>query len=201
MTKKLPRKRSTRPTRARRRKQHAAAVSKALQRRARTPTEPPPPVTGPNGERIRPSHWRYAHAKLELTEKGEAPTVVRIAKALHIDRCTLYEFLRRWPWLDAWVNSIARDAAVQMHGLILKRHGMLAIQGSVQSADLFCKMDGGHYTRSSPLDAPLPAGGGSYTLNLLIPRPEALGSSAPPAAAAPTSALIPRPAIPTVALR
>ena len=185
-------KRTIRPTRARRKKQHAAAVSKALKKIARVPTEPPPAVTVPNGEKIRPSHWRYAHTKLEMIEKGEAPTVVRIAKALHIDRCTLYEFLRRWPWLDEWVNAIARDAAVQMHGLILKRHGLLAIQGSVQSADLYCKMDGGFYARAGGglADGNVAAGAGAgvtVTNNFLVPRPDYAGALAAPVPALPAA--------------
>ena len=73
-------------------------------------------MQGPNGERIRASQWRYAHSRIELVERGTAPTVVAIAKVLGIHRVTVDKFLARYPWLDAWVDSLAHAAAGRAAG-------------------------------------------------------------------------------------
>jgi hypothetical protein len=129
---------------------------------------------GPNGETIRPSHWRYSHAKIELVERGISPTVVNIARVLGIHRVAVYQFRARYPWLDDWVNGLARDAAVEQFGLILKRHTDLAIQGSVASADLVHKIHAGHYTRGAAGAETFGAAHGAVQVvnNILVPRPD-----------------------------
>ena len=164
-------------TRSSKAKLTAAVALSVVRKRRRTVQlakrlEKATPVTGPAGVGIRPAHWRFCHAKLHLVESGKAPTVVAIAKELGINRVTLFKFLARYPWLNTWVNTIAREAAVEMHGLILKRHGLLAIQGSVPSADLFFKVEGGHYDRSGAGSSDLPGSVGGVTYNFLVPRPD-----------------------------
>lgn len=174
--------------------QDAVAAARALERAAEKATERQQPL-GPHGERIRASHWRYCHAKLELVEQGKGPTVVALAKALGINRVTLYKFLWRYPWVDGWVNGIARDAAVQRHGLVLLRHYNLAIQGSVPSADLVCKMEGGYYARTGGGgfgDDADPNGGRVIVNNtFLVPRPDYAAAAAKPALPAASVPAIP----------
>lgn len=163
------------PARGRPRSTPARVLKRAAEKAAETLQ-----ASGPTGERVRPSHWRYCRAKLRLVERGIGPTVVAIAKELGIHRVTLYKFLARYPWLDAWVDGLARAAAVHQYGQILLRHGHLAIQGSVQSADLVFKAEGGYYTRNGFGDGDSPNGGGQVVvqINSLVPRPDYAGALA-----------------------
>lgn len=111
------------------------------------PTKTLHSATGPGGAPIRHSHWRYVRAFLALIERGGAPTVTAIAKELHIHRVTLTQFKAKYPWLDEWVHGLAAAANVHLWAHVERRHGMLAIQGSTASAEVYAKMHCGVYGR------------------------------------------------------
>lgn len=197
----------SRDARSRRSAATASAPPATAPKASRTATETLH-TGGLAGDCIRPSHWRYLQAKLTIIERGGAPTGVAVAKELGIHRVTLCKFRRRYPWLDAWMDDQAREAAVRLRGQIMYRHGMLAIQGSVQSADIFCKMDGGYYSRhslsdSGDLDPELPSGPRVVvTNNILVPRPDYGPALAlPPASATGGVAAVPTSKIPVVRIR
>ena len=119
---------------------------------------------------------------------------------LGIHRVTVYKFLARYPWLNAWVNGLARAAAIHHYGLILLRHGHFAIQGSVASADLVFKAEGGYYDRNGGSgfgDNPVGDGRIHVTHNYLVPRPDYSQLQGPVQGPVVSSTPAPAPALPT----
>ncbi len=163
-------KNSTRASRGPRRTR-ARVAARPAEKRLQKATETLPEF-GPGGERIRPSHWRYSRAKLALCQRGVAPTYVALAKELTINRVTLHKYLRRYPWLDAWVDGQARQVGTKLFGAIQQRMGMMAIQGSVPAAIMYCQMETGIYSRrEAGLTAEDPTAH-LCQVNILVPCPE-----------------------------
>ena len=88
------------------------------------------------------AHDRVNKSKVSFGVQRNARASVINARTIH--RVTVYKFLARYPWLDASVDGLAHAPAVRQYGLILLRHGLLAIQRRVASAHLVCKMEGGY---------------------------------------------------------
>jgi hypothetical protein len=98
----------------------------------------------------------------------------------------VWKYLRRNPKVEAFVAGEMRAQNAHFLQPIVRRHSMLAMQGSVQSADFVAKVAGGSYTRplASPLDQETLGGG--MVVNLLVPRPEYPQGALPPLQAMPT---------------
>lgn len=95
---------------------------------------------------------------------------------------------------------------MHLWGLVERRHGFLAIQGSTASAEVYAKMHRGVYSRAGAPGDPDASGGGDGRVivnnNYLIPRPDyAVALAAPPALLPPASVPIPQVKIPTVSVR
>jgi hypothetical protein len=148
-----------------------------------------------------------------LCQRGVAPTHVAIARELKIHRVTLHKFLRRYPWLDAWVDGQARKASSHLFGAIKRRMGELGIQGNVQAAVMYCQMETGIYSDRDGAGANDPTAH-MMQVNILVPRPDMpFGGTMPLQAttlvaqpvsvlsASPAVAAPPGPAIPTVTVR
>lgn len=113
-----------------------------------------------------------------------------------------------WDFIDAQLQR----ANAGYVALVTRRHAMLGMQGSVPSAELFLKSQGGHFARQLGVGDGVPAGGFTFVLNSLVPRPDYPTLPAAPVtpsaviavAPARASGLIPRPPladIPTVHVR
>lgn len=124
--------------------------------------------------RIRPSHWRYLRGKMAYLEAGLPTTTVNHAKYCGVSRVALWKLQRRYPWLDEWCSEVMRDANVHYWGVIERRMAILAAQGSVQHADMYCKMQSGYYTRRTADSGEGDTSGGPVQVNqvYLVPRPE-----------------------------
>lgn len=164
--------------------------------------------------RIRPSFWAFLRAALSLIEAGKPTTQANIAAELRVKRQAVWCFLKRHPGVWDFVNEQIERSNAQFAGLVLRRHAFIGMQGSVPSAELYLKAQGGHFSRAMAVGDIVPGAGGTpITMNFLIPRPEypALPTStaipasavaaAPAQAQPPAVGLIPRPNIPRVNVR
>jgi hypothetical protein len=166
-------------------------------------------------------YQRMLRAAISLVDAGKAVTYGNLASELGRAKQVVWRFVQRHPDVWTYINAHIEEANAQFAGLVLRRHAFIGMQGSVPSAELYLKAQGGHFSRPAMLGADgMPLGAvASFNMNFLIPRPEpiALAPTAlppapvarpskapqPSAAAAP---LIPRPSaarpdIPTVAIR
>jgi hypothetical protein len=72
-----------------------------------------------------------------------------------VSRVAIWKLQRRWPWLDAWCDEIMLSANAHYWGAIERRMALTALRGggSVQHADMYCRMRSGFYTNREPGDA------------------------------------------------
>jgi hypothetical protein len=113
------------------------------------------------------------------------------------------------------VDDQLQQANERFAGLVLRRHAFIAMQGSVPSAELYLKAQGGHFARPLAVGDGVAVPVGAMTMNFLIPRPDMPALPAAPtsntsnvsasntskAAAPKAGGLIPRPPdIPTIAV-
>lgn len=152
----------------------------------------------PDKTKIRPVHWRFLRAKLDCLDAGQPLTAVNHAKHAGVSRIALWKLQQKYPWLEEWCNEVMKVANAHRWGSIEHRMAHLGEQGHVAAADQYCKMQSGHYTRSSALNGDGGAGalaGVTVTNNFLVPRPDYAGAlaaqSVPALPAAPATAKIP----------
>jgi hypothetical protein len=127
-------------------------------------------------------------AKLDCLDAGLPTTTVNHAKFAGCSRLALWKLRRRYPWLDEWCDEVMRAGNTHRWASIEHRMANLAEQGSVAHADQYCRMTSGHYGPALGAGEPAPGTGvGTFTLNLLVPRPEM------PAAATPARHEVPLP--------
>lgn len=154
-------------------------------------------------------------AAIALVDAGKAVTYGNLAAELGRAKQVVWRFVQRHPDVWTYINAHIEEANAQFAGLVLRRHAFIGMQGSVPSAELYLKAQGGHFSRAGLVVGDGVPAGATFHMNFLIPRPEL--PSLPPAApmmAPPPSApaapvarqLIPRPPaakpdIPTVAIR
>jgi hypothetical protein len=106
---------------------------------------------------------------------GLPPTTANVAKQCGVSRVAIWKLQRRWPWLDAWCDEVMLSANAYYWGAIERRMALTALQGggSVQHAEMYCRMRSGYYTRNEDrADAPPGVGPNPTIINLLVPRPE-----------------------------
>jgi hypothetical protein len=84
-------------------------------------------------------------ATLGLVEAGKPPTFVNIGKELGCSKQAVSQLFRRHPDLWVWIDRHVQSANQHFVGSIVYRHSMLAMQGSVNSAELVFKFHGGMY--------------------------------------------------------
>jgi hypothetical protein len=155
-------------------------------------------------------------ATLDCLEGAKPPTAANRARVLGRSRQAVWEFDKRHPDFWEWQDAVVRRVSSNKWGLVKNRAADLAIQGSSTHAEIFCRMESGHYGRGVPNDGLLAPSVPTFHMNFLIPRPEPVALLSTSVAPAPTptatagppaagSSLIPRPpaspGIPTVAVR
>lgn len=134
---------------------------------------------------IRPSYLPVLRAYTELVERGVPPTCANLAKELRVSRQAVWKLLQRHPDLREWIDAQMDRAARLMTGMVVRRVGNLAIQGSDKHADIYLRFMAGGYARPTGAgDGALPAGGMNFIINNLIPRPPGLDLAGLPAAPA-----------------
>jgi hypothetical protein len=119
---------------------------------------------------VKPAFWAYLRAVIRLIEVGLPPTQVNLAKELRISKQAVWKFLRRYPELMPWLNSELRSANRHYFALVQRRLALLGIQGSVAHAEAFFRSLNGLYGEEDRRTEE--GASGSFTLNLLVPRPE-----------------------------
>jgi hypothetical protein len=156
-------------------------------------------------------YQRFLRAALNLIDAGKSVTYGNLGAELGRAKQVVWKFVKRHPEVLEYVEEQVSRANAQFAGLVVRRHAMLGMQGSVPSADLFLKSQAGHYARSAAAEG-FQVAPGAFQLNILVPRPDLPGLPAPSPGGvvtgpAPAASLIPRPiaparpAIPTVAIR
>jgi hypothetical protein len=148
------------------------------------------------------AQWRYLLA-LETTIEARLPvTDLSVSKQLKMSRQTIFEW-KQDPRFRAWLHDRLNRTSEDLWPFILRRHELLAIQGSVKSAEFIAKVRflalkvaagvalGGQYGENSTVDITTdydvhvlvdyhPEHGvvrrvdARPHINLLVPRPPAL---------------------------
>lgn len=164
--------------------------------------------------RFRPSYLRMERAFYDCLDKGLAPTITNRARALNIRKQSVLQFDRRHQDFLEWLAQGWEADNGKLWGVIERRMAMIALQGSVQHADQYCKMRAGGYTKAAPNDEPVAPRNNQVVVNILVPRPQlpnggrmpapwaapALPMPEPPNPSTPAAPLNPRD-IPTVSIR
>ena len=102
--------------------------------------EPMPPGFKPS--------WRaYLWACIRLLDAGKPCTQINLARELGISPQAVWKYLRRHPGVMAFVEQQLNAQNKHVMPLIVRRHALLAQQGSVASADFVAKVEGGYYLR------------------------------------------------------
>jgi hypothetical protein len=109
-------------------------------------------------------------ATMDCLEKGQAPTAANRARVLGRRRQSVWEFDKRHPDFHAWQDSVLRAASSTKWGLVKSRTADLAMQGSPTHAEIYCRMESGHYDRPVGSSNPVPPG--DFKMTFLIPRPD-----------------------------
>lgn len=151
---------------------------------------------------MRPFYHRIIRAHISLVDQGKPPTFANIAREIGRSRQAVWEVFQRHPDLREWIESRMDREARQLTGSVVRRVGMLAIQGSDKHAEIYLRFCAGGYRLADPESVPAGQGlaPGSVVLNLLVPVPEMpkLAGAALTAAAAITPL---EPRIPVVEVR
>lgn len=138
--------------------------------------EAPPALTNPDASRgTRASYWRMLRATMECMERGHVPTPANRARVLNRSRQAVWEFDKRHPDFHEWQDRILCAVSSNKWGLVKNRAADLAIQGSPTHAEIFCRMESGHYGRGGVRDDATPPGTPVVHMNFLIPRPHLPG--------------------------
>ena len=118
------------------------------------------PLTKPDGSptTLRASYWRMLRATLECLENGKPPTAANRARVLGRSRQAVWEFDKRHPDFWEWQDSVVRRTSSNKWGLVKNRAADLAIQGSPTHAEIFCRMESGHYGRGVVIEPPASPG-------------------------------------------
>lgn len=117
-----------------------------------------------------PAQLKYLAALEEALTRREPTSDSAICGGIGISRMTLWKW-RQLPGFSAWVQGRLDQTSDWHWPLILQRHELQAIQGSVKSAEFIWKVRSGVHSRARGIGAEAnPATG--YSVNILVPRPD-----------------------------
>jgi hypothetical protein len=123
-------------------------------------------------------------ATMDCLEKGQAPTAANRARVVGRRRQSVWEFDKRHPDFHEWQDKVLSVASSTKWGLVKSRTADLAMQGSPTHAEIYCRMESGHYGPSGVNAERPPPGAPVVQMNFLIPRPDpALPPTVTPATA------------------
>ena len=139
-----------------------------------------------------------------LLEAGKTITFASIATEVGIKRQNVWKFFQRHPDFLPWIDAQFNSEHQHMLGVLARRMFTIAMQGSVQHADMFAKLTTGYYFRlKGPTGSLNPLGndgqtpdldpdGGACVINILVPhRDLPLGGRLPQLPAPSTMSIIP----------
>lgn len=133
-----------------------------------------------------PAQFKYLLALEEVLEKRQSTSDSAVCRALKMSRQTLWEW-KQDPYFRRWLRSGLDRTSDDHWPLILRRHELLAIQGSVRSAEFIARVRFMNH-KGGRLDEPDADITTNYAVNvhmrqtpqgcvnLLIPRPPELPS-------------------------
>lgn len=132
-----------------------------------------------------PAQIKYLNALEEAVARRQPHSDTALCEKLGISRMTLWKW-RHGPGFNTWLRGQMDQTSDENWPLILRRHELLAIQGSVRSAEFIAKVRNGGYGHGRG-DAVDDADAATrYTVNLLVPRPGPDGELPPGAVASST---------------